>query len=67
MIKKDFGHAPLLVKVCYEPDNCIQLAIATAKSGITWALDSITGEIIWKTTSGPGGVGGKLKKEKETS
>ncbi|CAG8508046.1 13393_t:CDS:2 [Funneliformis caledonium] len=35
--------APLFLDVCYEYGNCIQLVIATAKSGITCALDSATG------------------------
>ncbi|EXX51333.1 uncharacterized protein OCT59_026042 [Rhizophagus irregularis] len=54
----DFGQAPLLVNTCYSSGECIQLVIATAKSGITWALNAATGEIIWSTNSGPGAVGG---------
>jgi outer membrane protein assembly factor BamB len=60
-IKLDFGQAPLLVNACYSSGECIQLAIATAKSGITWALNAATGEIVWSTNSGPGAVGGKFK------
>jgi hypothetical protein len=59
-MKIDFGQAPLLVNACYK-DKCILLAIATAKSGITWALDAATGEVIWTVESGPGSFGGKLK------
>ncbi|PKC61780.1 hypothetical protein RhiirA1_538951 [Rhizophagus irregularis] len=36
----------------------ILLAIANAKSGITWALNVATVEIIWFVTSGPGSIDG---------
>ncbi|PKC02301.1 Quino protein alcohol dehydrogenase-like protein [Rhizophagus irregularis] len=53
----DFAQAPLLVNACSKSNDCILLAIATAKSGITWALNAATGKIIWFVESGPGGVG----------
>ncbi|GBB84842.1 hypothetical protein RclHR1_11400006 [Rhizophagus clarus] len=54
----DFGQGPLLVNACSEPNSCNLLAITTSKSGITWALNAATGEIVWFVTSGPGGVAG---------
>ncbi|CAB4393947.1 unnamed protein product [Rhizophagus irregularis] len=48
-------YAPLLVNACSKSNDCILLAIATAKSGITWALNAATGKIIWFVESGPGG------------
>ncbi|RIA80609.1 quinon protein alcohol dehydrogenase-like superfamily [Glomus cerebriforme] len=54
----DFAQDPLLVNACFKPYNCILLAIATAKSGISWALNAATGEIFWSVVAGPGGVDG---------
>ncbi|KAG6542254.1 hypothetical protein Mapa_016382 [Marchantia paleacea] len=63
----DFGMSPMLITV---PDlrNCStgnsskhshprrrDLAVAGQKSGIIWALDRDTGEIVWSTDAGPGG------------
>ncbi|CAG8626549.1 2129_t:CDS:2 [Funneliformis mosseae] len=53
----DFAQAPLLVKACNKP-GCPLLAIATAKSGVTWAINAATGEIFWSVESGPGWIGG---------
>ncbi|CAI2172034.1 10253_t:CDS:2, partial [Funneliformis geosporum] len=38
--------------------GCPLLAIATAKSGITWAINAVTGEIYWYVESGPGRLDG---------
>ncbi|GES88709.1 PQQ-binding-like beta-propeller repeat protein [Rhizophagus clarus] len=54
----DFAQAPLLVNACFKPNDCLLLAIATSKSGKSWALDAATGKIIWSVTSGPGSRNG---------
>ncbi|CAI2166897.1 5737_t:CDS:10 [Funneliformis geosporum] len=53
----DFGQAPLLVKACNKT-SCPLLAIATAKSGIAWAINAATGKIYWTVEAGPGGTTG---------
>ncbi|KAK9741160.1 hypothetical protein RND81_03G086000 [Saponaria officinalis] len=53
----DFGEAPMLVSV--KVDGCKKdIAVATQKSGFTWALDRDNGDIIWSTEAGPGGLSG---------
>ncbi len=49
----DFGQAPMLLNVCSSSYKCRDLVIAASKSGFTWALDALTGKIVWATLSGP--------------
>ncbi|XP_010690063.2 uncharacterized protein LOC104903677 [Beta vulgaris subsp. vulgaris] len=53
----DFGEAPMLLSV--EVKGCRKdVAVAVQKSGIAWALDRDTGDVIWSTEAGPGGMKG---------
>ncbi|XP_074287769.1 uncharacterized protein LOC141612920 [Silene latifolia] len=53
----DFGEAPMLLSV--HSKGCRRdLAVAVQKSGFAWALDRDTGDLVWSTVSGPGGLRG---------
>lgn len=54
----DFGAGPQLFEA-----GGRQLVGAGQKSGIFWALDRKTGEVVWYTTVGYGGVGGGVHAE----
>lgn len=56
----DFGQAPALfsVKLNGKPTDIVG---AGQKSGQYWALKADTGEVIWVTQAGPGGVAGGLQ------
>ncbi|XP_021715926.1 uncharacterized protein LOC110683816 [Chenopodium quinoa] len=53
----DFGEAPMLLTVKINSTRK-DIAVATQKSGFTWALDRDTGDLVWSTEAGPGGLGG---------
>jgi polyvinyl alcohol dehydrogenase (cytochrome) len=52
----DFGQGPLL----YEIAGGRELLGVGQKSGIYWALDPDTGEVVWSTRVGPAGVRGGM-------
>jgi len=55
----DFGQAPMLFSPTCDPSR--QLLGTGQKSGVFWALDPDTGEVVWNTQVGPGGhVGGAM-------
>jgi polyvinyl alcohol dehydrogenase (cytochrome) len=49
----DFGQAPILYKTAYG-----DLVGAGQKSGVYWALDAETGNVVWTSRTGPGGLAG---------
>jgi polyvinyl alcohol dehydrogenase (cytochrome) len=53
----DFGAPPQLVDATVN-GAARKLVIAGQKSGVLWALDRLTGEVVWTDTLGTGGVGG---------
>ncbi|KAF8390230.1 hypothetical protein HHK36_024755 [Tetracentron sinense] len=53
----DFGEAPMLLSA-FIKGRKRDLAVAVQKSGYAWALDRDTGDIIWSTIAGPGGLEG---------
>ncbi len=53
----DFGQAPMLYTVGQGKDKQDRLGIGQ-KSGQFWSLDAETGEVMWVTQAGPGGVAG---------
>ena len=60
----DFGQAPMLMKVKaggYGKKKKMDLVGIGQKSGVFWALDADTGEVIWSTKVSPGGVLGGLQ------
>uniref|UniRef100_A0A803N051 Pyrrolo-quinoline quinone repeat domain-containing protein n=2 Tax=Chenopodium quinoa TaxID=63459 RepID=A0A803N051_CHEQI len=53
----DFGEAPMLLSVVV--NGCRRdVSVAVQKSGIAWGLDRDTGDVIWSTEAGPGGMKG---------
>ncbi|MDR0781719.1 MAG: PQQ-binding-like beta-propeller repeat protein [Pseudomonadales bacterium] len=52
----DFGAAIMLAQRNSGPD----LVVAGQKSGVVWALDPDTGELVWNTKVGPGGAMGGI-------
>ncbi|MEK6482008.1 PQQ-binding-like beta-propeller repeat protein [Catalinimonas sp. 4WD22] len=48
----DFGMAPLLIR----PQNGKDMLVAGQKSGVVHALDAATGQVLWQTRIGKGGV-----------
>jgi polyvinyl alcohol dehydrogenase (cytochrome) len=55
----DFGQAPILYSVKQQGKKQDLLGVGQ-KSGQFWALDAETGEIVWSTQVGPGGVLGGI-------
>ena len=55
----DFGQAPMLIKA-EKGKNKQELLGVGQKSGQFWALNPDTGEVVWVTQVGPGGVVGGL-------
>jgi polyvinyl alcohol dehydrogenase (cytochrome) len=56
----DFGEGPALFKASADGGMPRELLGAGQKSGQYWALDPDTGEVVWVTKAGPGGVLGGL-------
>ena len=56
----DFGQGPTLltVEIGGKPRDLVG---AGQKSGIYWALDADTGDVVWSTQVGPGGVAGGMQ------
>lgn len=57
----DFGSGPILSTVKNRSGGSRQLVSAGAKSGIYWALDAATGQIVWSTQAGPGSTLGGIQ------
>jgi polyvinyl alcohol dehydrogenase (cytochrome) len=57
----DFGSGPNLFTVKTGKHSVRQLVGAGAKSGIYWALDAATGQIVWSTQAGPGSTLGGIE------
>lgn len=57
----DFGQAPALFRVKLPGGGTRELLGAGQKSGRYWALDPDTGQVVWDTDTGPGGVNGGLQ------
>ena len=57
----DFGQAPALFTVKDGRGKKTELVGAGQKSGQYWALNPDTGQIVWTTQAGPGGVAGGLQ------
>jgi polyvinyl alcohol dehydrogenase (cytochrome) len=57
----DFGQAPALFKVRLPAGGTRELLGAGQKSGRYWALDPDTGQVVWETDTGPGGINGGLQ------
>jgi polyvinyl alcohol dehydrogenase (cytochrome) len=57
----DFGSGPMLFTVKAARGGSRQLVGAGAKSGIFWALDARTGQIVWSTQAGPGSTLGGIQ------
>ena len=57
----DFGSGPNLYTVKNPAGGTRQLVGAGAKSGIYWALDATTGQIVWSTQAGPGSTLGGIQ------
>ncbi len=57
----DFGQAPALFKVKLPAGGTRELLGAGQKSGKYWALDPDTGQVVWETDTGPGGINGGLQ------
>lgn len=55
----DFGQAPALFRTVGNPGR--ELVGAGQKSGIYWALDPDTGQVVWRSQAGPGGLAGGLQ------
>lgn len=56
----DFGQGPALYTTVLDGHK-MELLGAGQKSGIYWALDPITGQVVWETQANPGGVMGGLQ------
>eukprot|EP00246_Nothoceros_aenigmaticus_P017641 TRINITY_DN880_c0_g1_i10.p1 TRINITY_DN880_c0_g1~~TRINITY_DN880_c0_g1_i10.p1 ORF type:complete len:530 (-),score=61.71 TRINITY_DN880_c0_g1_i10:871-2460(-) len=57
----DFGEAPMLLTIPHPVENLgyLDIAVAAQKSGIVWAVNRDTGEVVWDAVAGPGGfIGG---------
>src|SRR6266404_5449685 len=57
----DFGQGPCLFRATSDNGSSRQLLGEGQKSGIYWALDPDTGELVWSTQVGPGGTLGGLE------
>jgi polyvinyl alcohol dehydrogenase (cytochrome) len=57
----DFGQGPALFKVRGVTGKSRDLVGAGQKSGVYWALDASTGNVVWQTQAGPGGLAGGLQ------
>jgi polyvinyl alcohol dehydrogenase (cytochrome) len=57
----DFGSGPILHTVKNRAGGTRQLVSAGAKSGIYWALDAATGQVVWSTQAGPGSTLGGIQ------
>jgi polyvinyl alcohol dehydrogenase (cytochrome) len=58
----DFGQAPMLMKVkTGSQKKTTDLVGVGQKSGIFWALDADTGNVVWSTQVSPGGVAGGIQ------
>lgn len=57
----DFGAGPNLFTIPNGSGGTRQMIGAGAKSGIYWALDATTGEIVWSTQVGPGSTLGGME------
>jgi len=57
----DFGQGPCLFRATSDNGSSRQLLGEGQKSGIYWALDPDTGEVVWSTQVGPGGTLGGLE------
>ncbi len=57
----DFGQAPALFTVNGGNGKKTELVGAGQKSGQYWALNPDTGQVVWVTQAGPGGVAGGLQ------
>ena len=57
----DFGQAPALFKVKTAKGTPKEFVGVGQKSGQYWTLDPDTGEVVWVTQAGPGGVAGGLQ------
>ncbi len=57
----DFGQAPALFSVKGGNGKKVELVGAGQKSGQYWALDPTSGQVVWVTQAGPGGVAGGLQ------
>jgi polyvinyl alcohol dehydrogenase (cytochrome) len=57
----DFGQGAMLFSVKNAMGGSRQLVGAGAKSGIFWALDAATGQVVWSTQVGPGSTLGGLQ------
>ncbi len=57
----DFGQGPCLFRAEASNGSSRELLGAGQKSGIYWALDPETGEVVWSTQVGPGGTLGGLE------
>jgi len=53
----DFGAAPQLVDATID-GKARKLVLAGQKSGVLWALDRMTGDLVWSDSLGTGAVGG---------
>ena len=56
----DFGSDPNLFTAVINGDPRQLLGIGQ-KSGIYWAVDAVTGALVWQTRVGPGGTGGGIQ------
>lgn len=52
----DFGESPMLLTIKPKGGESRDVAIVGQKSGFVWALDRSTGDLVWVTAAGPGGV-----------
>ncbi|WP_404392926.1 PQQ-binding-like beta-propeller repeat protein [Humibacillus xanthopallidus] len=57
----DFGQAPALFSVRDGAGKLRDVVGAGQKSGQYWALDPVTGAVLWSTQAGPGGIAGGLQ------
>ncbi|KNA08743.1 hypothetical protein SOVF_159910, partial [Spinacia oleracea] len=53
----DFGEAPMLLTI-FPGGVRRDVVVAVQKSGFVWALDRDTGDIVWFSVAGPGGLEG---------
>ncbi|KAK9925116.1 hypothetical protein M0R45_033455 [Rubus argutus] len=53
----DFGEAPMMLTTKINGTKR-DIVVAVQKSGFAWALDRDTGNLVWSTEAGPGGLGG---------
>ncbi len=58
----DFGAGPQLFEATVDGRTRMLLGVGN-KSGIYYAFDAATGEVVWQTVVGYGGVGGGIRWE----